>query len=111
MLDDALLDEIAKLDSPAAELVVRLHSSGRGAELVRAKHLRLWDDLVALRFLDGSLGTLSPVAGQPGWSELTGVDAGAVRREFRGEAAPVPGAGHCDHGRLSDECDAACCRT
>ena len=80
VLDEALLDELVALDSPAAELIVRLHSSGRGAELVRAKHLRLWDDLVALRYLNPSVGTLSPVAGQPGWSELTAVDAAAVRR-------------------------------
>ncbi|MEI8042938.1 MAG: nucleoside hydrolase, partial [Verrucomicrobiota bacterium] len=90
VLDDALLDEIAKLDSPAAELVVRLHSSGRGAELVRAKHLRLWDDLVALRLLDGSLGRLSPVAGQPGWSDLTAVDPAAVRRAFSAKLRLFP---------------------
>ena len=93
VLDDALLDEIGKLDSPAAELVVRLHSSGRGAELVRAKHLRLWDDLVALRLLDGSLGRLSPVAGQPGWSELTGVDPAAVRRAFSAKLRLFPARG------------------
>jgi len=82
VVDDALLDGLVALNSPAAELVVWLHSSGRGAELVRAKHLRLWDDLVALRFLDASLGTLSPVTGQAGWWELTAVDAAAVRRAF-----------------------------
>ena len=80
LVDEALLDELAGVDSPSADLIVRLHSSGRGAELVRAKHLRLWDDLVALRFLNPSLGVMSPVAGQPGWSELTGVDPAAVRR-------------------------------
>lgn len=79
VLDEALLEELAPVDSPAAQLIVRLHRSGRGAELVRAKHLRLWDDLVALRFLNPSLGTLSPVANHAGWSELTAVDAGAVR--------------------------------
>ena len=80
LVDEALLDELAGVDSPSADLIVRLHSSGRGAELVRAKHLRLWDDLVALRFLNPSLGVMSPVAGQSGWSELTGVDPAAVRR-------------------------------
>lgn len=80
VVDEALLDELASVDSPSAELIVRLHSSGRGAELVRAKHLRLWDDLVALRFLNPSLGVMSAVAGQPGWWELTGVDPAAVRR-------------------------------
>ena len=90
VVDDALLDGLAALDSPAAELIVLLHSSGRGAELVREKHLRLWDDLVALRFLDASLGTLSPVAGQPGWSELTAVDAAAVRRAFSAKLRLFP---------------------
>ena len=82
VLDDALLEEVAGLDSPAAELVVWLHSTGRGAELVRARHLRLWDDLVALRFLDPALGTLTPVAGQPNWSQWTPADPAAVRRSF-----------------------------
>lgn len=82
VLDDALLDELAALDSPAAELIVRLHSTGRGAELAQARHLRLWDDLVALRFLNPALGALSPVAGQPGWSQWTAGDAAAVRRAF-----------------------------
>jgi len=80
LVDEALLDELAAVNSPAADLIVRLHRSGRGAELVRAKHLRLWDDLVALRFLNPSLGVVSPVADQPGWSELTAVDPLAVRR-------------------------------
>jgi inosine-uridine nucleoside N-ribohydrolase/formylmethanofuran dehydrogenase subunit E len=90
VVDDALLDGLVALESPAAELVLWLHSSGRGAELVRAKHLRLWDDLVVLRFLDSSLGTLSPVAGQAGWSELTAVDAAAVRRAFSAKLRLFP---------------------
>ncbi len=61
---------------------MRLHSTGRGAELARARHLRLWDDLVALRFLDPGLGALSPVADQPGWSQWTPGNAAAVRRAF-----------------------------
>lgn len=90
VLDDGLLDELAALESPAAELIVWLHSSGRGAALVRAKHLRLWDDLVALRFLDTSLGTLVPVAGQADWSELTAVDPAAVRRAFAAKLRLFP---------------------
>jgi len=77
--DAALLEELAAVESPAAQLIVRLHRSGRGAELVRAGHLRLADELVALQFLDPSLGRLSPVAGLPGWSQLTAVDPAAVR--------------------------------
>ena len=90
LADEALLDELAAVDSPAADLIVRLHRSGRGAELVRAKHLRLWDDLVALRFLNPSLGVMSPVAGQPGWSELTGVDPLAVRRAMAATLRMLP---------------------
>jgi pyrimidine-specific ribonucleoside hydrolase len=90
LVDEALLDELASVHSPSAELIVRLHSSGRGAELVRAKHLRLWDDLVALRFLNPSLGVMSPVAGQPGWSELTGVDPLAVRRAMAATLRMLP---------------------
>ena len=90
VLDNALLDELAKLDSPAAELVVRLHSSGRGAELVQAKHLRLWDDLVALHYLDATLGTRSPVAGASGWSELTAIDTAGLRRAFVNKLRAFP---------------------
>ena len=90
LVDEALLDELAAVDSPAADLIVRLHRSGRGAELVRAKHLRLWDDLVALRFLNASLGVMSPVAGQPGWSELTAVDPLAVRRAMAATLRMLP---------------------
>jgi pyrimidine-specific ribonucleoside hydrolase len=79
VFDQALLNELTAVHAPSADLIVRLHSSGRGAELVRAKHLRLWDDLVALRFLNPSLVSLSPVPGQSGWSESTGVDAAALR--------------------------------
>ena len=79
VLDEALLDDLRTVDSSAAKLIVRLHSSGRGADLVRAKHLRLWDDLVALRLLNPSLVTASPVADQPGWKQVTAVNAEAVR--------------------------------
>ncbi len=90
VMDDALLDELAAVESPAAELIVRLHSSGRGAELVQARHLRLWDDLVALRFLNPPLATLTPVPGQPGWSELTAVDPAAVRRALPAALRMLP---------------------
>ena len=90
LLDEALLDELARVNSPPAQLIVRLHSKGRGAELVRAKHLRLWDDLVALRLLNPSLGVMSPVAGQPGWSELTAVDPLAVRRAMAATLRMLP---------------------
>ncbi len=79
LVDEALLDELGEVDSPAADLIVRLFRNGRGAELVRSKHLRLWDDLVALRFLNPSLGVMSPLTGRPGWSELSGVDPLAAR--------------------------------
>jgi len=81
-LDEALLDQLCTLDSPAAKLIVRLHSTGRGAELVRANHLRLWDDLVALRLLEAPLVTASPVDGQPLWQDLTPLDTAAARNAF-----------------------------
>ena len=90
LLDEALLDELARVNSPPAQLIVRLHSKGRGAELVRAKHLRLWDDLVALRLLNPSLGVMAPVAGQSGWSELTAVDPLAVRRAMAATLRMLP---------------------
>lgn len=79
VLDEGLLDELAAVESPAAELITRLHSTGRGHELVRVKHLRLWDDLVALRFLNPGLVRLVPVAGQSGWTEVAAVNPAAVR--------------------------------
>ena len=93
VFDGALLKELAGVDSPAAKLIVRLHQSGQGAELVRAEHLRLWDDLVALRLLNPSLGVMSPVAGEPGWSELTAVDHLAVRRAMAETLRTLPARG------------------
>jgi pyrimidine-specific ribonucleoside hydrolase len=90
LVDEALLEDLAWLDSPAADLIVRLHRSGRGAELVRAGHLRLWDDLVALRFLNPSLGVMAPVRGQPGWSKLTAVDPVAVRQAVAATLEMLP---------------------
>jgi pyrimidine-specific ribonucleoside hydrolase len=88
--DTALLEELRSVDSPAAKLIVRLLGSGRGAELVRANHLRLWDDLVALRLLNPELVTRTPVAGFPQWTQLTATNAEAVRGAFAAALHPVP---------------------
>ncbi len=90
LVDDKLLDELAAVQSPGAELIVQLHSTGRGAELVKSRHLRIWDELVALRLVDESIGTLSPESGAAGWWELTGADAGAVRQALPRALRPVP---------------------
>jgi pyrimidine-specific ribonucleoside hydrolase len=79
VFDEALLAELRAVDSPVAKLIVLLHSTGRGGELVRAKHLRLWDDLVALRLGQASLVTAAPINGQPNWEDLTPLNADAVR--------------------------------
>jgi len=78
VLDEAFLSQLAAVNAPAADLIARLHRSGRGAELVRAKHLRLWDDLVALRFLEPSLVPVKSVSGQTNWFETVSVNAAAV---------------------------------
>jgi pyrimidine-specific ribonucleoside hydrolase len=90
VLDEALLNELRAVDSPAAKLIVRLHSAGRGGELVRAKHLRLWDDLVALRLGQASLVTTSPVNDQPDWQEVTPLNADAVRNALAATLRLLP---------------------
>lgn len=79
IVDEALVDAMDAAESPAADLVSLLHRRGRGAELVRARRLRLADDLVAFCLLDPDIGKLSPVPGQPGWSEWIPADGDAVR--------------------------------
>jgi pyrimidine-specific ribonucleoside hydrolase len=91
------------LRSPAAGLIVRLHQSGRGAELVRAGHLRLWDDLVAVRFLNPSLGTMNPVPEQAGWSQLSGVDPAALRRTLVATLRMLPARGTVIMAEFPDE--------
>ncbi len=90
VLDSALLNELRTVNSPAAKLIMLLHSTGRGAELARAGHLRLWDDLVALRLLKSSLVTTSPIKNQPDWREVTPLDAGAVRNALPAALQGLP---------------------
>ncbi len=90
VLDDALLNDLRGMDSRAADLIVRLHSAGRGGELVRARHLRLWDDLVALRLTKPSLVTNVAVHGQALWREVTPLDAVTVRNALPGALRLLP---------------------
>jgi pyrimidine-specific ribonucleoside hydrolase len=90
VLDAVLLDELRTMYSPIAQLIVRLHGSGRGAELVRARHLRLWDDLVPLWFFDPQMFTDTPVAGQPGWTQHRPTDTGAVLRALTNALHALP---------------------
>lgn len=103
LVDAPLLDELALLHSPAADLIVRLHQSGRGAELVRARHLRLWDDLVAVRFLNPSLGAMNPVPEPAGWSQLSGVDPAALSRTLVATLRRLPARGTVIMAEFPDE--------
>jgi pyrimidine-specific ribonucleoside hydrolase len=90
VFDEALLNDLRAVDSPAAKLIVRLHSAGRGAELVRARHLRLWDDLVALRLGQASLVKTSPINDQPDWQEVTPLNADDVRNALTATLRMLP---------------------
>ncbi|MCX8090934.1 MAG: nucleoside hydrolase [Verrucomicrobiae bacterium] len=79
VFDQSLLDELSALGSPAARAVSALLDSGHGARLVRSRHLRLWDDLVALRLLGAWPAVVSPVKGRPLWQAVSPTDADAVR--------------------------------
>lgn len=61
-LDAALFEEIRRIGTPAAELIARTHQHPRIQQLIRQGHLRLWDDLVALRVLRPA---------QRGWNRAT----------------------------------------
>jgi pyrimidine-specific ribonucleoside hydrolase len=89
IFDDDLLGELEKMDAPAAQAIARLHSGERTRQLVRANHLRMWDDFPALRLLQPSLGETVPVAGQSNWLQLTGFDPAAMRRAFLAGLRPV----------------------
>jgi pyrimidine-specific ribonucleoside hydrolase len=93
VFDAGLLDELRGVDSPAARLVVALHGSGRGAELVRAGHLRLWDDLVALRMINGSVIAAKPVRERAFWLEAIPVAADALRDALIAALHPLPARG------------------
>ncbi|MCX7887447.1 MAG: nucleoside hydrolase [Verrucomicrobiae bacterium] len=55
VLDVALLDEIQRIGTPSARLIALTHRHPRVRQLIEQRHLRLWDDLVALRVLRPSL--------------------------------------------------------
>lgn len=80
-IDDTLLDELATFETPAAEAIVALHSSGRGAELVKARHFRLWDDLLAAHFLEPTRAATA-VPGHPGWSEVVFANGPETRQQL-----------------------------
>ena len=93
VLDEKFLEELAALESPAAELIVRLHESGRGAELVRNRHLRLWDDLLAAYFLRPDLGSLEPIPGKANWFRLARLDTAAFRAAVLNGLRTLPSRG------------------
>ena len=89
VFDDELLSEVEKVGTPGAEAIAWLHSSERTRQLVHARHLRMWDDYVALCTMQPSLGEMAPVAGRTNWLQLTTFDAAAMRRAFLAELDPI----------------------
>ncbi len=93
MLDQKFLSELAALESPGAELINRLHSSGLGAELVRNGHLRLWDDLLAICFLRPDLWPLAPVPEMENWFQLARIEPGAIQPDILNNLQTLPSRG------------------
>ncbi len=57
--DAVLLEQIRKLNTPAARLIARLHAHPNVRQLVDAKHFRAWDETTVLLFHETGLGRLS----------------------------------------------------
>ena len=93
--DSDLAQDICVLKGPAADLLCRLHESGRPSELVAIGHLRCWDESIVLDLLFPDLFTWRP--GMGGVLEL-GCDLMRIRQRYldllSGDLSMKPGHRH-----------------
>jgi pyrimidine-specific ribonucleoside hydrolase len=71
VMEPVWVEQAGRGTDAAARLIRTLFGQGRGAELVQARHLRFWDDLVALWLLEPGKFTLTPVSGVGSWRRAT----------------------------------------
>lgn len=70
VVEPSWVDRVRAAGGVPARVVASLLSHGRGAELVRQRHLRFWDDLVALRLLQPIRFRADPLPDRPAWSRV-----------------------------------------
>jgi pyrimidine-specific ribonucleoside hydrolase len=85
VLDTRLLDQIQNLGTPAARLIVRLHSHPNVRRLVEQGHFRAWDESVVLLFLEPQLGLLREQPSRPHIHEMESFDTDAARAAYLAE--------------------------
>lgn len=83
--DSSLVAQIRQLDSPAADLISRLHADPRVRRLVKGGHFRAWDETIVLLFHDPGLGRQRSLAPDSRASLLNWLDLTAARAAYINE--------------------------
>jgi pyrimidine-specific ribonucleoside hydrolase len=83
--DAALLEQISKLDVPAAKLIARLHAHPNIQRLIDQKHFRAWDESVVLLFHEPRLGRLRALSPGSSVSVLESFDVDTARSVYVAE--------------------------
>lgn len=74
-LSEGFIDQLEQIDTRAARFIAALHQAPRIKRLVRAGHLKFWDDIIILFLSHPDLGELSEIpAGENEIFQLTGWD-------------------------------------
>lgn len=70
IVEPAWVEKLRAAGGVPARIVAGLLSHGHGAELIKQRHLRFWDDLAALRLLQPTRFRSEPIASRPTWSRV-----------------------------------------
>jgi len=82
VLDAGLLESVAALESPAAQLIIRLHRDPEAARLIAKGHARAWDDVVALALVAPDAFRSRRVSEDPPVARLREAAPGLARQAF-----------------------------
>jgi len=63
--DADFLQQVRETDSPGARLIAMLHQDARVTKLIQERHLRMWDETVALYLAQPALGEIRKSSGKP----------------------------------------------
>ena len=80
--DAQLLGDIDSLKTPGAALLTRIHADPRIQKLIREKHLRIWDEVIALFLENPRLGRIRVSNTKPPVYQLVEWDREKARREY-----------------------------
>lgn len=95
VFDRELYDQIKRLDTPAANLIVRMHAHPDVQALLTANHFRAWDETVVLTLIEPSIGLLERLSNRPSTFVLAQLDVARARTAYIRELA------HEEHAVLS----------